>query len=129
MERSPLQSKRRGLQKNERYEPYVRWNKETDEWVYKAIKVDTNGDEEMEETAESTIEILMTRSELDIIARLVAYMYHDKIDEYKEIASDMRKDHIYKDLRSINMWLNSQYQQLEKQDEQSKQKKRQYVRT
>jgi hypothetical protein len=83
----------------------------------------------MEETAESTIEILMTRSELDIIARLVAYMYHDKIDEYKEIASDMRKDHIYKDLRSINMWLNSQYQQLEKQDEQSKQKKRQYVRT
>ena len=127
MEKKPLQSRQHRLLKNERYEPYVRWNKETDEWVYKAIKVDTDGDEEMEEIAETKIQILMTRSELDIIARLVAYMYHDKIDEYKEIASDMRKDHIYKDLRSINMWLNSQYQQLEKQDEQSKQDKGKYI--
>ena len=129
MEKNPLQSKRLRLLRDERYKPYVKWNKETDEWIYKAIKIDKNEDERMEEITESTIKILMTRSELDTIARLIAYMYHDKKDEYAEIASDMRKDHIYKDLRSINIWLNSQYQQLEKEDEQPKQDKRKHIRT
>ena len=72
----------------------------------------------------SKIKILMDRKELDIIARIVAYMYHDKRDDYEELASDMRKEHIYKDLRSIDTWLNSQYRRLENEDEQSKQKKR-----
>ena len=129
MEKNPLQSRRLRLLKDENYKPHVKWNKETDEWVYKAIKIDKNENKRMEEITESTIRILMTRSELDIIARLVAYMYHDKKDEYEEIASDMRKDHIYKDLRSINLWLNSQYQQLEKEDEQPQQDKREHIRT
>ena len=47
-------------------------------------------------------------------------MYHDKKDEYEEVASDMRKEHIYKDLRAIDLWLNTQYKQLEDQNEQSK---------
>ena len=70
------------------------------------------------------IKVLMDREQLDIISRIVAYMYHDKEDEYKEIASDMRKEHIYKDLRSIDIWLNSQYKRLESQNEQPKQEKR-----
>ena len=115
---------------NERWKPHVRYNKDTDSWISKAIRIDRDRDEEVDEIVEEKkIKIIMTRKQLDIIARLVAYMYHDKKDEYEELASDMRKDHIYKDLRSINMFLDSQYQRLEKKDEQSKQKKRKHFRT
>ena len=115
---------------NERWKPYIRYNKDTDSWISKAIKIDRYRDEEMEEIMEKAqIEVLMDREQLDIIARIIAYMYHDKKDEYEEVASDMRKEHIYKDLRSINTWLNSQYQRLEKEDEQSKQEKRKHFRT
>ena len=113
---------------NERWKPYVRYDKDKDSWISKAIRVDRPGDDEVEEVVEQAKnKILMDRKELDIIARIVAYMYHDKKDEYKGIASDMRKEHIYKDLRSIDIWLNSQYQQLEKEDEQSKQDKGKYL--
>ena len=117
-------SKQQRLLTNERWEPYIKWDKETDEWIYKAIQVDSYRNEEMEED-ESKIE--MTRKELDIISRIVAYLYHDKKDEYEEIASEMRKKHIYADLRSINIWLDSQYRQLEEKNEQSKQKKGKYL--
>jgi len=120
--RSP--SKQQGLQKNERWKPYVRWNRETDEWISKAIRVDQDGDEEMEEVE---VKIEMTKKELDVISRIVAYLYHDKKDEYEEVASDMRKKHIYADLRSINIWLDNQYRQLEDKNEQSKQEKRKYL--
>ena len=124
MAKKPLLSKQQRLVRNEKYKPYIKWNKETDEWVCKAIRIDNDRNEEVEE---ESIKIIMTREQLDIIARLVAYMYHDKKDEYAEIASEMRKEHIYKDLRSINMWLDSQYKQLEKEDEQSKQNKGKYI--
>tara|TARA_Y100000310_G_scaffold226708_1_gene228913 strand:+ start:224 stop:502 length:279 start_codon:yes stop_codon:yes gene_type:complete len=65
----------------------------------------------------SKIKVLMERKDLDIIARIVAYMYHDKKDVYMNIASDLRKKHIYKDLRNIDQWLNIQYQKIETQDE------------
>ena len=68
----------------------------------------------------SKIKVLMEREDLNIIARLVAYMYHDKKDDYTGIASDLRKEHIYEDLRSIDKWLNIQYQRLEDQDEKNK---------
>ena len=113
---------------NERWKPYVRYEKETDRWIAKAIKVDGTGKKKMDRSTEKEqLEILMDRDQLDIIARLVAYMYHDKKDEYEELASDMRKEHIYKDLRSIDIWLNSQYKRLEKEDEQSKQKERKRI--
>ena len=115
-------SKQQRLLTNERWEPYIKWDKETDEWIYKAIQVDSYRDEEMEE---NDYKIEKTREQLDIISRIVAYLYHDKKDEYEEIASEMRKKHIYADLRSINIWLDSQYRQLEEKNEQSKQKKRQ----
>ena len=109
---------------NERWKPYIRYNKEEDIWISKAIRIDKTRDEDMEETQ---IKILMDREQLDIIARIIAYMYHDKKDEYEEIASDTQKEHIYKDLRAIDMWLNSQYKRLEIEDEQSKQDKREYI--
>jgi len=128
MAKNPLQSKQRRNPLNERWKPYVRYNKDEDSWVSKAIKIDRPRDEEVEEVDEGKrVQILMTRKELDIIARIVAYMYHDKKDEYEEIASDLRKEHIYKDLRSIDIWLNSQYKQLEREDEQSKQDKRKHL--
>ena len=124
MEKKPLLSKPLKFLKNEGWKPYVRYQKETDTWIAKAIREKPARDEEMEETVGeiiSKIRILMDKPQLDIISRIVAYMYHDKKDEFEEIASDMRKEHIYKDLRSIDMWLNSQYKRLESEDEQSEQ--------
>ena len=54
----------------------------------------------------------MERKELDIIARLVAYMYHEKREEYENLASHERKEHIYNDLRSIDRWLAERYQHI-----------------
>ena len=130
MAKNPLQSKQPRNPLNERWKPYVRYEKETDRWIAKAIRIEREAGEGMEEVVDqvsSEIQVTMTRKELDIIARMVAYMYHDKKDEYGEIASDMRKEHIYKDLRSIDIWLKSQYQQLEREDEQSKQDKGKYL--
>ena len=125
MAKNPLRSKQLRKLMNERWKPYIRYDKKEDRWISKAIRVDQEGDGRMEETMEETqIKILMDREQLDIISRIIAYMYHDKKDEFEEIASDMQKDHIYKDLRSIDLWLNSQYKRLESEDEQSKQKKR-----
>ena len=120
MEKKPLQSKPLKLLKNERWRPYIRYEKETDTWIAKAIREGQSTGKKVERTMDkipSKIKILMERDELDIIARIIAYMYHDKKDEYEELASDMRKEHIYKDLRSIDIWLNSQYRRLENEDE------------
>ena len=145
MEKKPLPSRLQKFLKNERWRPYIRYQKETDTWITKAIQEKSAGDEEMEETMGkiiSKIRILMDRPQLDIISRLVAYLYHDKIDDYKEIASDLRKDHIKKDLKIIDQWLNIQYNRLAQQEEkdkkfnkinkeilneQPKQKKREYL--
>ena len=128
MARNPLQSKQLRKLMNERWKPYIRYDKKKDRWISKAIRIDQTGDDNMEETMEKTqIKVLMDREQLDIISRIIAYMYHDKKDEFKEIASDMRKEHIYKDLRSIDIWLNSQYKRLESQNEQSEQKKREHL--
>ena len=125
MEKKHLQSRRLRKLMNERWKPYIKYNKEEDSWITKAIRIDGEEGEGMDRSPERTKhKILMDREQLDIIARLVAYMYHDKKDEYEELASDMRKEHIYKDLRSIDIWLDSQYRRLEKENEQSKQKKR-----
>ena len=123
MAKKHLPSKQQRLQKNERWRPYIRYKKETGEWIAKAIREARPKREKMEGNVDkisSKIKILMERDELDIIARLVAYMYHDKKDEYTDVASDLRKEHIYKDLRSIDQWLNIQYQKMETQDERNK---------
>ena len=120
MEKKPLPSKPQRSQKNERWRPYVRYKKETDAWIAKAIREEQPDREKVERTMDkipSKIKILMERNELDIIARIIAYMYHDQKDDYMDTASDLRKEHIYKDLRSIDQWLNIQYQRIESQDE------------
>ena len=128
MEKNPLQFKQQKKLLNERWKPYVRYEKETGRWIAKAIRVDGEREERMDEIPEKKqIQTLMDREQLDVIARLVAYLYHDKKDEYGEIASDMRKEHIYRDLRSIDIWLDSQYRRLEKENEQPKQDKRKYL--
>ena len=119
MEKKPLLSKPLKFLKNERWKPYIRYQKETDTWITKAIQEKPTGDEEMEETVGeiiSKIRILMDRPQLDIMSRLVAYLYHTKIDDYKKIASDLRKDQIQKDLKAIDQWLDIQYNRLAKQE-------------
>ena len=123
MEKKPSLSRQQRLLKSEKWRPYIRFEKETGEWIAKAIREERPGGEKKEKTMDkvsSKIKVSMDRKELDIIARLVAYMYHDKKDEYEEIASDLRKEHIYSDLRSIDQWLNIQYQRLEAKDERNK---------
>ena len=123
MEKKPSLSRQRRLLKSEKWRPYIRFKKETGEWIAKAIREERSGEQEMEKTMDqvsSKIKISMDRKELDIIARLVAYMYHDKKDEYEELASDLRKEHIYSDLRSVNQWLNIQYERIEQREERDK---------
>ena len=123
MAKKHLPFKQQRSLKNERWRPYIRYQKETDTWITKAIREERPGKEEMEKTVDkisSKIKILMERNELDIIARIVAYMYHDQKDTFLDTASDLRKEHIYKDLREIDQWLNIQYQRMEAQDEKNK---------
>ncbi len=120
MEKKLLPSKQLKLLKSERWRPYIRFEKETGEWIAKAIREKRSDSKKMERSMDkisSKIKVLMERKDLDIIARIVAYMYHDKKDVYMNIASDLRKKHIYKDLRNIDQWLNIQYQKIETQDE------------
>ena len=123
MEKKPSLSRPQRLLRSERWRPYIRFEKETGEWIAKAIREERSGNEKMEKIMDkvsSKIKVLMEREDLNIIARLVAYMYHDKKDDYTGIASDLRKEHIYEDLRSIDKWLNIQYQRLEDQDKRNK---------
>ena len=60
---------------------------------------------------------VVDRNQLDLIAKIVAYLYHDKRKEYEKIASDKRKAHIYNDIKAIDQWLSSQYKQLERENE------------
>ena len=60
---------------------------------------------------------VVDRNQLDLIAKIVTYLYHDKRKEYEKIASDKRKSHIYNDIKAIDQWLSSQYKQLEREDE------------
>ena len=123
MAKKHLPFRQQRLQKNERWRPYIRFEKETGRCIAKAIREERPDNEKMERIMDkmsSKIKILMEREELDIIARIVAYMYHDKKDDYIGIASDLRKEHIYKDLRSIDQWLNIQYQRMETQNEKDK---------
>ena len=60
---------------------------------------------------------MLDRNQLDLIAKIIAYLYHDKREEYEKIASDKRKSNIYNDIKAINQWFSSQYKRLERKDE------------
>ena len=59
---------------------------------------------------------MVDRNQLDLIAIIIAVLYHDKRKEYEKIASDKRKTHIYNDIKVIDQWLSSQYKRLERED-------------
>ena len=115
MAKKPLQSKPQRLLTNERWKPYIRYHKETDTWTIKAIQV-----EEIMLEDTSNIKILVNKKQLDTMARLVAYLYHEKIDEYQEHASDLRKATIRNDLKSADQWLKTQYNELKNQGKKDK---------
>ena len=58
----------------------------------------------------------ITRKQLDLIAKIVTYLYHDEKKHYEETASEERKHHIYKDIKAIDQWLSSQYRRLGVED-------------
>ena len=66
---------------------------------------------------------MVDRNQLDLIAKIVTYMYHDEKKHYEETASEERKNHIYKDIKSIDQWLSSQYKRLEAEDEKKRKSK------
>ncbi len=60
---------------------------------------------------------MIDRKQLDLIAKIVTYMYHDEKKHYEESASAARKTHIYRDIQDIDRWIESQYIRLEAEDE------------
>ena len=123
MEKKPSLSRPQRLLRSERWRPYIRFEKETGRWIAKAIKearLDSKKTEGTKEKISSKIKVLMERDGMTDMDAIELYMYHDKKDDYTGIASDLRKEHIYEDLRSIDKWLNIQYQRLEDQDKRNK---------
>ena len=59
---------------------------------------------------------MITRKQLNIIAKIVTYLYHDERKHYEETASEERKHHIYRDIKAIDQWLSSQYRRLGVED-------------
>ena len=59
---------------------------------------------------------MITRKRLNIIAKIVTYLYHDERKHYEETASEERKHHIYRDIKAIDQWLSSQYRRLGVED-------------
>ena len=107
MEKKHFQSKQQRLQKTSEPVPHIRYNKQTEEWTMKVKYVSTPREIKPE----------MNKKQLDSIAKIVAYMYHDEKKHYEETASDTRKTHIYSDIKAIDQWLESQYKRLGVEDE------------
>tara|TARA_R100001244_G_scaffold118973_1_gene88669 strand:+ start:88 stop:288 length:201 start_codon:yes stop_codon:yes gene_type:complete len=66
---------------------------------------------------------MITRKQLNIIAKIVTYLYHDEKKHYEETASEERKHHIYRDIKAIDQWLSSQYRRLEVEDAEKRKSK------
>jgi hypothetical protein len=107
MEKNHSQFKQQKLLKKSK-KPYIRYNKEKDEWIMQAKLID-----------EEDNNININEIQLDSIAKLVAYLYHDLKEKYQD-SSPKRKEHIYNDLKKIDQWLTIQYNKLrEKYEEKS----------
>ena len=126
MEKKHSQSRLQSLKKPR---PYVRYDKETDDTIVSVYYDDpepTTADEfnELPYDAEwngNKLEILwkgpgpITREQLDIIERIINYVYHEKHEEYDTLASKERKEQIHKDCKSVDAWLAAQYAYLDSQ--------------
>jgi len=107
MEKKDIQSKRQKLQKKGKPVPFIRYNKETEEWIMRANLIESHEEEFFN----------MTKKQLDSIAKIVSYLYHDKKQQYMKSSSELRKMNIYYDLKNIDQWLTEQYNKLRSTDE------------
>ena len=55
MEKKPLLSKQLKLLTNEKWKPYIRYKKETDTWITKAIQEKRTEKDQMERTISETV--------------------------------------------------------------------------
>ena len=120
MEKNRLPSR---LQSLKTPKPYIRYDKERDDTIVSVYYDDpepTTADEFNKlpydtEWNGNKLEILwkdpgpMTRKQLNIIERIVSYVYHEKHEEYDTLASKERKEQIRKDCKSVDSWLAAQY--------------------
>ena len=90
MEKKDIQSKQQKLQrKTSKYVPNIKYDKVTEEWTMRAKLIETQEEPR----------ITMTKKQLDAIAKIVSYLYHDKQQQYMKSSSELRKMHIYNDLK------------------------------
>ncbi len=108
MEKKDIQSKQQKLQrKTSKYVPNIKYDKVTEEWTMRAKLIETQEEPR----------ITMTKKQLDAIAKIVSYLYHDKQQQYMKSSSELRKMHIYNDLKDIDQWLTMEYNKLRGDDE------------
>ena len=97
--------------------PSIRYDKEMDETIISVYYDDpepTTADEFNEELFKDPGPI--TRKELNIIEKLVNYVYHEKREEYESLASNERKEHIMQDCKAADAWLIQQYAYLDRKE-------------
>ena len=108
MEKKDIQSKQQKLRrKTSKYVPEIKYDKVTEEWTMRAKLIES----------QEKPRIIMTKRQLDSIAKIISYLYHDEKKHYMETADDVRKTHIYNDLKSIDQWLTQEYNKLRGDDE------------
>ena len=107
MEKKPFQYKQQQLQKKNKVIPHIRYNKDTDEWTSSTSLIKIK--------EEPTIKI--NKKQLDSIAKIIGYLYSDEKKKYMESASNSRKEHIYNDLQSIDLWLTIEYNKIKEENE------------
>ena len=107
MEKKDILFKQQKLQKKNKPIPFVRYNKETEEWTMRAKLIESQEEPK----------ITMTKKQLDSIAKIISYLYHDKKQQYMKSSSELRKLHIYNDLKDIDQWLTMEYNKLRGEDE------------
>tara|TARA_R100000008_G_C3583481_1_gene170354 strand:- start:1989 stop:2237 length:249 start_codon:yes stop_codon:yes gene_type:complete len=61
--------------------------------------------------------IKINKKQLNSIAKIVSYLYFDEKEKYMKSASNARKQHIYNDLKDIDLWLSIEYKKLKENDE------------
>jgi hypothetical protein len=87
--------------------PDIKYDKVTEEWTMRAKLIESREEPE----------IIMTKKQLDSIAKIISYLYHDKKQQYMKSSSELRKLHIYNDLKDIDQWLTIEYNKLRGKDE------------
>ena len=107
MVKKDFQYKQQKSQKKNKIVPSIRYDKKQDKWTIKTKSI-VKPQEEL---------IMINKKQLDSIAKMVSYLYHDEQKSYLESSSDTRKYHIYQDLKEIDMWLTSVYKKLKESNE------------